>query len=144
MPLAYLTRITRFATAHRYWRPEWSPEENARVFGLCANPHGHGHNYRLEVTVAGEIDAHTGYSVDLPALDAAIARQITTVLDHQHINHAVPEFRAGGLIPTSENMVAWCWTRLAGALPAGVRLTRMRLHEDETFYVDYFGGEAAS
>ena len=140
MPKAYLTRKTRFAAAHRYWRPEWDADRNARVFGACANPHGHGHNYLLEITVAGEIDAQTGYSVDLPLLDDVIEREIRARFEHQHINHAIEEFREGGLIPTSENIVAYCWSKLVAALPASIELTRLRLHEDETFYVDYYGG----
>lgn len=139
MKTAYLTRKKRFAAGHRYWRPEWSSEENARVFGACANPHGHGHNYILEVMVAAEIDEKTGFSADLPVLDAILDREIIRVVDHQHLNHAVPEFADGKLIPTSENILAWCWPRIAGALPTTMKLHRLRLHEDDTFYVDFFG-----
>ena len=144
MATAYLTRKTRFASAHRYWRPEWSAEENARVFGACANERGHGHNYLLEVTVAGDVDAATGYSVNMPELDAILSREIVSTFDHQHINHAITEFREGGLIPTSENIVAYCWSRLARSLPDSMKLHRLRLHEDETFYVDYYGGGEAT
>ena len=143
MTLAYLTRRTRFASAHRYWRAEWTEEQNRRAFGACANPHGHGHNYVLEVTVEAAIDAETGYSANLPALDAILDREVVSVFDHQHINHAIAEFGEGGLIPTSENILAFCWPRVERALPSGMRLHRLRLHEDETFYVDFFGGKAA-
>ncbi|NIP81511.1 MAG: 6-carboxytetrahydropterin synthase, partial [Gemmatimonadetes bacterium] len=70
--MAYLTRRATFAAAHRYWRDDWSEERNRAVFGACANPHGHGHNYALEATVEGEIDDETGFSVDLGALDDAL------------------------------------------------------------------------
>ena len=140
MQLAYLTRKTRFAAAHRYWRPEWSAEENARVFGACANPHGHGHNYNLEVTVIAAIDPNTGFSADLPALDAVLTDTVVRVFDHQHINHAIAEFADGKLIPTSENILAYCWPRILAALPDSMQLHRLRLHEDESFFVDYFGG----
>ena len=140
MPIAYLTRIARFNAAHRYYRPEWSEAENRRVFGACANPHGHGHNYMLEVTVAAEIDPATGFSVDLARLDELIATRITAVLDHQHLNHAIPEFAEGKAIPTTENILLYCWERLHSGLESGARLQRLRLHEDTTFYVDYFGG----
>ena len=143
MPLAYLTRIARFTAAHRYYRPEWTESENRRVFGACANPHGHGHNYVLEVTVAGEINEETGFSTDLGELDALIAVEIIGVLDHQHLNHAVPEFAEGKRTPTTENILVLCWTRLERGLPQGARLHRLRLHEDTTFYVDYYGGGAA-
>jgi len=113
------------------------------VFGACANPHGHGHSYLLEVTVAAEIDPLTGFSADLTELDAILEREVLLVFDHQHINFAVPEFREGGLIPTSENIAAYCWSRIAASLPATMTLKRLRLHEDETFFVDYFGGGPA-
>ena len=64
-----MTRRVTFAAAHRYWRDDWSEERNRAVFGACANPHGHGHNYALEVTVAGAIDPETGMCVDLGVLD---------------------------------------------------------------------------
>lgn len=134
----YLTRVVHFSAAHRYHRTEWSEERNQAVFGACANPHGHGHNYSLEVTVAGIPDAETGFCIDLGALDALLDRQVRQPLDHQHLNHAIPEFGAGGLIPTTENLVVWIWQRLAGEMP-GARLVRLRLREDATLFVDYFG-----
>ena len=139
MTFARLTRRVRFAAAHRYDRPEWSAEENRRIFGACNNPVGHGHNYVLDVTVTAPIDGDTGFSVDLPALDAVLQREVVSRLDHQHLNHAVPEFAAGRLIPTSENILAWLWPRIAGGLPGGVRLHRLRLHEDIDLWVDYSG-----
>lgn len=139
MAQAYLTRRVHFSAAHRYYRPDWSSEENLRVFGACANPHGHGHNYVLDVTVAAEIDPLTGFSANLPKLDRIVAQEIISRLDHQHLNHAVSEFREGGLIPTSENIAAWCWGKLAAALDSSMKLHRIRIHEDQTFYVDYHG-----
>jgi 6-pyruvoyltetrahydropterin/6-carboxytetrahydropterin synthase len=143
MPIAYLTRKTRFAAAHRYWRTEWSAEKNQRTFGACANPHGHGHNYVLEVMVVADIDEKTGFSADMPALDAILDEQVVRVFDHQHINHAIEEFGDGGMIPTTENILVYCWPRIARSLPKSMKLRRLRLHEDDTFFVDYYGGEAA-
>ena len=134
-----LTRKIRFSAAHRYYRPEWSEERNRRVFGACANPHGHGHSYLLEVTVRAEVDPETGFSVDLAALDALLQREVTDRLDHQHLNHAVPAFAAGVEIPTSENILRQLWPPLAAGMPDGSVLIRLRLHEDERFYVDYRG-----
>jgi 6-pyruvoyltetrahydropterin/6-carboxytetrahydropterin synthase len=142
MPQLFLTRRVRFSAAHRYHRPEWSEERNRAAFGPCANPHGHGHNYLLEVTLAGEVDPETGFSVDLPALDELLRRKVVAPLDHQHINHAVPEFAPGGLIPTTENLLLWIWPRLDGKLGAA-RLVRLRLHENEEFFVDYAGPSGA-
>lgn len=139
MPTASLTRRVRFSAAHRYYRPEWSPERNRDVFGPCANPHGHGHNYLLEVTVAGEVDPETGFCVDLGMLDRVLKEEVVDRLDHQHLNHAVPEFREGGRIPTTENILVLLWERIAPRLAPG-SLVRLRLHEEESFYVDYSGG----
>jgi 6-pyruvoyltetrahydropterin/6-carboxytetrahydropterin synthase len=142
MSSARLTRKVRFAAAHRYARPDWSEAENRRVFGACANAHGHGHNYLLEATVRGRVDASTGFSVDLDRLDDALRSEVLEVFDHRHINHDVPGFEPGGLIPTCENILVWLWPRLSARLPAGAVLERLRLHEDETLYVDYFGPDA--
>lgn len=134
-----LTRRVRFSAAHRYHRPDWSEERNRAVFGPCANPYGHGHDYLLEVTVEGAVDEETGFSVDLGALDALLRAEVVERLDHQHLNHVVPEFAPGGRIPTTENILLLLWGRLHGRLPAGARLVRLRLHENRDFYVDYAG-----
>lgn len=144
MSLAYLTRRITFAAAHRYWRDGWSEDRNRAVFGACSNPHGHGHNYALEATVEGSIDEETGFCVDLGALDRALHDAIVVPLDHQHINHAIAEFGPGERIPTTENLAAWAWPRIAERLPEGVRLHRVRLREDEGLYVDFFGGDPGS
>jgi 6-pyruvoyltetrahydropterin/6-carboxytetrahydropterin synthase len=140
MKVARLTRSVRFSAAHRYHRPDWEDAENARVFGPCANPHGHGHNYLLHVTVQGGIDPVTGFCVDLAALDGLLRREVTGPLDHRHLNHAVAEFAPGGLIPTCENILALLWPKLDAGMPQGVRLLRLRLEEEPGLTVDYFGG----
>lgn len=140
----YLTRRATFAAAHRYWRDDWSEDRNRAVFGACANPHGHGHNYALEVTVGGPIDPETGFCVDLAVLDDVLREAVIAPLDHQHINHAVPEFGPGGAVPTTENLAVWAWERVASRLPGGVRLHRVRVREDDSLHADYFGGDAGS
>lgn len=142
MNLTYLTRVVRFAAAHRYHRPEWSEEENRRTFGACSNPHGHGHNYRLEVMVAGEPAHDTGFSVDLGELDRVLRDEVVGPLDHQHLNHAVPEFAPGGQIPTTENLLLWLWARIEPRITGSARLVRLRLREDEDLFVDYYGPSA--
>jgi 6-pyruvoyltetrahydropterin/6-carboxytetrahydropterin synthase len=141
MNRAFLTRTVRFSAAHRYYRSEWSAEQNRAVFGACANEHGHGHNYRLAVTVQAPVDPVTGFSADLTRLDAILQEHVIAPLDHQHLNHAVADF-AAGTVPTCENILIWLWPRLAGALNGSVQLHRLRLHEDDDLYVDYFGGTA--
>jgi len=140
MKIAYLTRQVRFSAAHRYHRPEWSAEENQRVFGPCNNPYGHGHNYLLEVMIEGEIDPQTGYSIDLGVLDQILAEEVVERFDHQFINHVVEEFGAGRLIPTTENILAYLWKKIENRIPEPARLYRLRLYEDPTLFADYYGG----
>jgi 6-pyruvoyltetrahydropterin/6-carboxytetrahydropterin synthase len=139
MTRARLTRVVRFSAAHRYFRPDWSPEENARVFGLCAREHGHGHNYRCAVTVTGAVPDDTGMVVELGALDAVLTREVRDPLDHRHLNLDVPEFAYGRTVPTAEAVAVWVWQRLERQLPAGVRLHAVRIEEDDDLYAEYFG-----
>jgi 6-pyruvoyltetrahydropterin/6-carboxytetrahydropterin synthase len=138
MPTTYLTRVVRFSAAHRYHRPEWSDERNVAVFGACANEHGHGHNYRLEVMVAGEPASETGFCADLGALDRLLREEVTEPLDHRHLNHALPRFAPGGEIPTTEMLLLHLWERLAPRIE-DARLLRLRLREDDDLFVDYYG-----
>jgi 6-pyruvoyltetrahydropterin/6-carboxytetrahydropterin synthase len=82
-----LTRKAEFSSAHYYWNEAWSQEENEQVFGKCANKNGHGHNYTLEVTVAGEVDVASGFVVDLKELKDAMEREVVSVYDHRHLNY---------------------------------------------------------
>jgi 6-pyruvoyltetrahydropterin/6-carboxytetrahydropterin synthase len=141
MPV-HLVRRYRFSASHLYYRTEWSEEENRRRFGLCANQPGHGHNYRLWVTVGGDVDPLTGFVVDLGELDALVRREVVERLDHRHLNHALAEFAAGAAIPTSENLVLWIAQRLRSTLPAGVRLVALRLAEDEDLAAEWTATDA--
>ena len=132
-----LERRYRFSASHLYRRPEWSEEENRARFGKCANLPGHGHNYRLWVGVQGEIDPATGFVVDLGRLDALVQERVIERLDHQHLNVALPQFAAGGEIPSSESLVRWIHGQLAGELPAGAKLVRLRLAEDEDLAAEW-------
>lgn len=137
MPLVRVTRRLHFNAAHRLFNPSWSEAQNAEVFGACANPHWHGHNYELDVTVAGEIDADTGYVMDLGVLKALVQREILDVLDHRNLNVEVPWLE--GTNPTTENLVVAIWDRLVPHLPEGVRLHRLVLWETPRNYVEYEG-----
>jgi 6-pyruvoyltetrahydropterin/6-carboxytetrahydropterin synthase len=139
MPSARLTRVVDFSAAHRYFRPEWTAERNARVFGLCARDHGHGHNYRCAVTVAGPVSEETGMLVDLEAFDRVLEEEVRRPLDHRHLNHDVPEFAYGRQIPTAEALALWVWRRVLPRLPAGVRLHAVRIEEDPHLYAEYVG-----
>jgi 6-pyruvoyltetrahydropterin/6-carboxytetrahydropterin synthase len=132
-----VTRRLHFCAAHRLGREEWSDEENARVFGSCANPNWHGHNYELDVTVEGEIDPETGFVYDLKALRELVERLVVDQVDHRNLNLDVEWF--AGVNPTTENLVVAIWERLAGGLPADVRLARLVLWETPRNYVEYAG-----
>lgn len=134
-----LTRKYHFCTAHRLHAAGLSDEENVRLFGKCNNPNGHGHNYYLEVTVAGEPDPVTGMIVNLGELDAIVNERVVKRFDHKHLNLDTEEFRE--LNPTSENVVKVIWDLLAPEL-AG--LYKIGLYETEKNYFEYSGPSATA
>ena len=131
-----LTRKADFSAAHYYWNPSLSDEENHRLFGKCANRNGHGHNYTLEVTVAGDIDPVTGFVVDLKELKDILERVVVGVYDHRHLNLEIPDFAT--VIPTTENIAIAIWRRLAGKIP-NARLHRVRVYEMPDLFADFYG-----
>jgi 6-pyruvoyltetrahydropterin/6-carboxytetrahydropterin synthase len=141
--MIFLTRRATFSASHYYWNPAWSDEKNYAVFGRCANRNGHGHNYTLEVTVAGEPDPATGFVVDLKWLKDAIENCILSAWDHRHLNLEVPEFASA--VPTTENIAIAAWRRLEPAISAahGARLSRIRVYETPELFAEY-RGEAQS
>ena len=134
--MIYLTRVSSFCASHRYHNPELSDEENRKIFGKCNYPHGHGHNYTVEVTVAGEMDPATGMVINLSELDKVIERAVIEPLDHRHLNLDVPVFERE--IPTTENLARYIWDSLEKEL-TGCRLHRVRLYESPDLYADYLG-----
>jgi 6-pyruvoyltetrahydropterin/6-carboxytetrahydropterin synthase len=137
--MIFLTRKAEFSSSHFYRNPEWSEEENVRRFGKCANVHGHGHNYTLEVTVGGEVDPVTGFVVDLKLLKEILEREVVSVYDHRHLNYEVPEFAK--VIPTTENIAVAIWRRLEGKIP-NAKLERVRVYEMPDLFADYYGETA--
>ncbi len=134
--MMYVTRREHFSAAHRLYNPAWNDEKNEAVFGKCNNPAGHGHNYYVEVTVAGEIDPDTGYVVDLKELKQVIIEHVIRKVDHRNLNTDV-DFLAG-MIPTAENIAYGIWKQLVDRIPQG-RLYQIRLYETEKNIVDYRG-----
>ena len=132
-----LTRSFDFAAAHRLHAPGLSDAENKEIFGKCNNPHGHGHNYGIEVTVIGEPDAITGMIVDLSALDTVLEREVEGRFDHKFLNDDTAEFR--NLNPTSENLTKVIWDVLADKIPAPARLHKVVVRETDRNWFEYFG-----
>ena len=136
-----LTRRATFSASHYYWNEAWSQEKNEEVFGRCARRNGHGHNYTLEVTVAGEADPVTGFVVDLKWLKDVIENEVLAAYDHRHLNVEVPEFAEKKLIPTTENIAIAAWKRLEPAVSkaGGARLSRVRVYETAEIFAEYRG-----
>lgn len=134
--MIYITRRETFAAAHRLFRAELSDEENEKIFGKCSNPNWHGHNYTLEVTVAGEVDPYTGFVLDLKMLKKIIIDNVISKVDHKNLNTDT-EFMKG-LIPTSENICIAIWKQLEDKIPSG-KLYSVKLYETENNYFEYRG-----
>jgi 6-pyruvoyltetrahydropterin/6-carboxytetrahydropterin synthase len=139
MTTVRLTRVVVFSAAHRYHQPEWSAERNREVFGPCAGEHGHGHNYECAVTISGTVDGETGMVINLQELDGILGEEVRDRFDHTFINHDVPEFGPGGLIPTGEALAVFLWDKISRRLPATVTLERVRVQEDQYLYAEYEG-----
>ena len=133
-----ITRQVEFSASHTCSNPALSEEENRAVYGEEANPLGHGHNYRLEVTLEGEPDKVTGMVVDLKDVKAILQREIVDVMDHRHLNYEVPPFNI--TVPTTENVAVDIWRRLEPCFRATpARLSQVRLYETDDLFVDYAG-----
>jgi 6-pyruvoyltetrahydropterin/6-carboxytetrahydropterin synthase len=127
-------RKEHFNAAHRLFRPEWSDEENTRVFGKCALPHYHGHNYELIVKVVGEPDPKTGYVIDLKLLSDLVREKVINKFDHKNLNLDTAEFQ--NLNPTAENIVVVIYNLLR-PLIASEHDVQIRLYETERNFVEY-------
>jgi 6-pyruvoyltetrahydropterin/6-carboxytetrahydropterin synthase len=137
MAIAYLTRVVEFTATHRIRRADWTYEENAATFGQAAEDHSH--RYYCRITVKGPLVAASGGVVNLAALDALLAREITARFDGRHINQVVPEFADGAHLATGEALAVYLWERLVGGLPPGVTLHAVRVQEGAHLYSEYFG-----
>ena len=134
---SFLTRRVTFAAAHRYRIASWSEAQNVAAFGACARPNFHGHSYICDVTVTGDVDAVTGFLIDLPALDRALETEVRRRFDHANINLDVPEFGDGRLMPTGENLARFICERVQQALGSAARVTRVVVAEDLTLRATY-------
>ncbi|MCB0657886.1 MAG: 6-carboxytetrahydropterin synthase [Saprospiraceae bacterium] len=135
--MVYVTRIEKFNAAHKLWVNSWSEEKNWEVFGKCANPNWHGHNYTLYVTVKGKPDPVTGFLLDARVLSRIINDEVLEHLDHKNLNLDVP-FIPENMLPSTENLVMVIWNLLNDKIPNG-QLHAIKLYETDKIYVEYFG-----
>ncbi len=134
-----LTRKAEFSASHICANPAWTEEKNRAVYGVNANPNGHGHNYVLEVTIEGRPDPVTGMVVDLRELKEILNEEVVEPMDHRFLNREVPPFDT--LVPTTENVAIEIWKRLVKRIGReGVELRNVRLYETGDLFVDYGGG----
>jgi 6-pyruvoyltetrahydropterin/6-carboxytetrahydropterin synthase len=134
--MVYVKRRETFSAAHRLYNPAYSDEKNLEIFGKCSNPNWHGHNYVLEVTVAGEPDPETGFVIDLKILKNIINENILAKVDHKNLNTETDFMR--DVIPSAENIAKGIFSELKDKLPSG-RLHSVVLFETEKNIVEYRG-----
>ncbi|HEV7231901.1 MAG TPA: 6-carboxytetrahydropterin synthase [Bacteroidia bacterium] len=138
--MIYITRKEHFNAAHKLFNPGWTDEKNMEVFGKCANPNWHGHNYYLYVTVKGEVNPDTGYTVNLKELSTLIRMEVTDKLDHKNLNLDVDFMK--NRMPTTENVAIAIWEQIADQVKhMGGELHCVKLYETDNNYVEYFGGK---
>ena len=132
----YVTRRETFSAAHRLFNSKLSDKENEKLYGKCSNPNWHGHNYTLEVIVAGEINPTTGYVIDLKILKQIIIDNVIKKVDHKNLNIDT-DFMAGK-ISTAENIAVAIWEELKTKIPSG-KLYSVKIYETENNYFEYRG-----
>lgn len=136
--MIYVTRKEHFNAAHRVYRVEWTDEQNQEVFGKCANPNWHGHNYDLYVTVKGEPNVETGFVMDIKKLSVLIREEVIEKLDHKNLNLDVDFLE--GKIPSTEILAISIWKILFDKIKShGCLLHCIKLFETERNYVEYYG-----
>ncbi|WP_372946443.1 6-pyruvoyl tetrahydropterin synthase family protein [Muriicola sp.] len=131
-----VSRRAHFNAAHRLYRPDWKDEKNEAVFGKCNNPHFHGHNYELIVSVTGEIDPETGFVIDVKILKDLIKAEVEDAFDHKNLNLEVPEFK--DLNPTAENIAVVIWNKLRPHIKSADEL-EVVLYETPRNFVTFSG-----
>jgi 6-pyruvoyltetrahydropterin/6-carboxytetrahydropterin synthase len=134
--MVYVTRREVFSASHRLTNPELSDTENDEIYDKCNNPYGHGHNYTLEVIVAGDVNPKTGYVIDLKKLKRIVRENVISKVDHRHFNYDVDFMK--DIIPTSENIAIGIWKLLETKINEG-KLYSVKLYETENNYVEYKG-----
>ena len=136
--MVYITRRERFNAAHRLFREDWSDEKNLKVFGKCSNPHWHGHNYELFVTVKGEVNSETGFVINLKDLSHLLQNKIIDKIDHRNINIEVDFMK--GIISSTENLAIAIWNEIEADIKTlEAELESIKIYETENNFVEYRG-----
>jgi 6-pyruvoyltetrahydropterin/6-carboxytetrahydropterin synthase len=134
-----VTRVEHFNAAHKLWNDKWDDQKNMEMFGKCANPNYHGHNYELHVTVKGKVDPDTGYAMNAKALKDLMMLHVVDIADHRNLNIDVPFMK--GVMTSSENFAIAIWNQLLEPIKElGVQLHCVKLIETKSIYVEYYGG----
>lgn len=136
-PRVYLTRIEHFSACHRLHSKHLSDEENKQVFGKCNWANGHGHNYKLEITLYGEVDRQTGMVMNLTELKSIVQRHVLDVLDHRNLDLDVPYFESR--VSSVENIAIFVWEQILRNLPDPALLHEVKVHETEKNIAVYRG-----
>ncbi len=134
--MIYLTRRERFNAAHRLFRSDWTDEKNSEVYGKCANPNWHGHNYILVVTFVGEINPITGMLLNFDEIERLLHQYIIAKFDHKNIDKEIPEFKQRA--STAENIAIVCWQILA-QIKISAKLYKVVVKELDDCTVEYYG-----
>jgi 6-pyruvoyltetrahydropterin/6-carboxytetrahydropterin synthase len=136
--MIYLTRRESFSAAHRMYKPEWSDEENLKIFGKCSNPNGHGHNYILYITVKGDQSANNGFVINMNILKQIIKERVIEKVDHKNLDLDVDFMK--GLITTTENLAIAIWNELKSPVEKeGAILHCVKIEETENNSIEYYG-----
>ena len=136
--MVFITRKETFSAAHKLFRSDWNDEKNLEVFGKCANPNWHGHNYELTVTVKGEINPDTGFVANLSDIGNILKAQIILKVDHKNLNLDVDFMK--GKLPSTEVLAVEIWKQVVAPINAlGCQLHCVKIQETEKNFVEYFG-----
>ena len=134
--MVYITRRETFAASHRLFNPKFSDAENEKIFGKCSNPNWHGHNYVLEVVVAGKPNPETGFVLNITELKEIIKQHVLSKVDHKNLNIETDFMK--GIIPSTENISMAIWKVLVDKIPSG-KLYAVKLSETENNFFEYRG-----
>jgi len=141
--MLYLTRREQFSAAHKLWRAEWTEKKNLEIFGKCANPNWHGHNYQLFVTIKGKPNLKTGFVMNMKELSSIINECIINKVDHKNLNLDVDFMK--GVMTTTENLAVKVWDQLEEKINVtGSKLHKIKIVETENNFIEYYGEKGVS